>query len=403
METVIEIKDVWKRYAIGPEARKYQSLRDLLSFRRRKKDHIWALSGIDLEIKEGERIGIIGNNGAGKTTLLKLIARITYPTKGMIRLRGRVASLLEVGTGFHPELTGRENIYFNGAILGMKHAEIKARFDEIVAFSGVERFIETPLKQYSSGMQMRLAFSVAAHLQSEILLIDEVLSVGDAEFQKKCIARMQEISREKGKTLLFVSHNMQSVIDLTDKCVFLERGKITAEGPTTDVISQYLAQRTELLEYNAEKTENDQPFIVKVRLHTSLKNNIQEHGKQMQVEIEIETDRPIAQAAVSYQILNALHQPVIQHLNLSSEIPFCTKRGKTILRSTIPSVSLYPGNYSLRVHFADAASRMKFETLDAICPFRVELSSGLREYYWDPGSAIVTEENYWEVKEISEP
>lgn len=401
MGVAIDIQDVWKRYAIGPEARKYKSLRDVLSFRRARKDHIWAINKVSLQLQEGGRLGVVGNNGAGKTTLLKLIARITYPTKGRIRLRGRVASLLEVGTGFHPELTGRENIYFNGAILGMKHAEIRARFDEIVAFSGVERFIETPLKQYSSGMQMRLAFSVAAHLQSEILLIDEVLSVGDAEFQKKCIARMEEISREKGRTLLFVSHNMQSVMDLTDECIFLEKGEVRAQGKTNDIVSQYLAQRTVLLEYIAKNSDGRKPCISRVHLDTSLSNNIQEHGKQMQVEIEIDTDQPIPEAAVSYQILNALHQPVIQHLNLSSEIPFCTKPGKTILRSTIPSVSLYPGNYSLRVHFADAASRVKFETLDAVCPFRVELSSGLREYYWDPGSAIVTEENYWEVKEIS--
>lgn len=229
MKPIIEVNHVWKEYQKGID-RRYKSLRDTLARIPNKvfgaeKEKFWALEDIDFKVEAGESVGIIGKNGAGKSTLLKILSRITPPTKGEIILRGRVASLLEVGTGFHPELTGRENVFFNGSILGMKHAEIKSKFDEIVAFSGVESFIDTPLKHYSSGMQMRLAFSVAAHLDSEILLIDEVLAVGDAEFQKKCIGKMDEVSKGEGKTILFVSHDMKAVKSLTNKLILIQEGK----------------------------------------------------------------------------------------------------------------------------------------------------------------------------------
>ncbi|RYF82648.1 MAG: ABC transporter ATP-binding protein, partial [Chitinophagaceae bacterium] len=203
----------------------YVALRDVLTqaLRRREKRNaertFWALNDINLQIEQGERIGIIGRNGAGKSTLLKIISRITPPTKGRVVLEGRVASLLEVGTGFHPELTGRENIYLNGSILGLKKTEINAKLDEIIAFSGVESFIDTALKHYSSGMQLRLAFSVAAHLEPEILLIDEVLAVGDIEFQKKCLGKMEEVSRENGRTILFVSHNLEAVLKFCNRTI----------------------------------------------------------------------------------------------------------------------------------------------------------------------------------------
>ena len=399
MDPIIEIHELWKQYRIGPDARKYRSLRDTLTMRNRATSTIWALKNIQASIAAGSRIGVIGNNGAGKSTLLKLIGKITYPTKGQITLRGRVASLLEVGTGFHPELTGRENIFFNGSVLGMARGEIKRKFDEIIDFSGVGRFIDTPLKHYSSGMQLRLAFAVAAHLEPEILLIDEVLAVGDAEFQKKCIGKMQEISTSEGRTLVFVSHNMQSILDLTEECILLRDGELTMRGPSREVVANYLSQRDAVLTYQNPGEHIEGPYIASVSLETSLGNHIQEHGKPMTVCFEIVHREPIRRPALSYQILNGLHQPIIHHLNLGTEIPFAQTAGRTLLRSEIPSVSLYPGNYSLRVHFADAASRIKFETLEDICPFRVELSSGLREYYWDPGTALVTEENRWIVEE----
>lgn len=203
-------------------------------------DFVWSLKDINFEIEQGEIVGIIGKNGAGKSTLLKVLSQVTTPTTGKVKIKGRVASLLEVGTGFHPELTGRENIYLNGAILGMRKHEIKRKFDEIVDFSGVERYIDTPVKRYSSGMYVRLAFAVAAHLESEILVVDEVLAVGDAEFQKKCIGKMENISKGEGKTVLFVSHNMQSVISLCKRGIMLMNGSVFIDGKVRDVVDSYL-------------------------------------------------------------------------------------------------------------------------------------------------------------------
>jgi lipopolysaccharide transport system ATP-binding protein len=201
---------------------------------------VWSLKDLDFEIRQGEAVGIIGRNGAGKSTLLKLLSRVTAPTRGSIKVRGRVASLLEVGTGFHPELTGGENVFLNGAIMGMRKSEIKRKFDEIVSFAGVERYIDTPVKRYSSGMYVRLAFAVAAHLDNEILVVDEVLAVGDAEFQKKCLGKMNEVSKSEGRTILFVSHNLATILNLCNKCIFLERGSIARQGDTQAVVSTYI-------------------------------------------------------------------------------------------------------------------------------------------------------------------
>ena len=202
-------------------------------------DVVWSLKDINFEIKEGDSVGVIGRNGAGKSTLLKLLSRVTSPTTGEINVKGRIASLLEVGTGFHPELSGRENIFLNGAILGMRKKEIQRKFDEIVDFSGVERYIDTPVKRYSSGMYVRLAFAVAAHLESEILIVDEVLAVGDAEFQRKCLGKMGEVSKGEGRTILFVSHNMASVLSLCNKGIVLANGKVVNSGSTASSVSYY--------------------------------------------------------------------------------------------------------------------------------------------------------------------
>ena len=220
-------------------------LRNPLSILQRRRERrssnveFWALKDINIEIKQGETVGIIGRNGAGKSTLLKVLSRITEPTHGRIRLRGRVASLLEVGTGFHPELTGRENIYLNGVILGMTRAETRKKFDEIVEFSGVEKFLDTPVKRYSSGMYVRLAFAVAAHLEPEVLIVDEVLAVGDAEFQSKCLGKMGDVA-SSGRTVLFVSHNMQAVTRLCSRCVFLQNGQVKMDGHSSQVANAYL-------------------------------------------------------------------------------------------------------------------------------------------------------------------
>jgi len=225
-------------------------------------DFIWALKNINFEVKQGEVLGILGKNGAGKSTLLKILSRVAAPTTGSIKMKGRLASLLEVGTGFHPDLSGRENIFLNGSILGMTKAEIKKNFDEIVDFSGIGRYIDTPVKRYSSGMYVRLAFAVAAHLESEILIIDEVLAVGDAEFQKKCIGKMKDVSGE-GRTVLFVSHNIDAVQKLTQNAVLLKNGEVLCTGATNDVIKEYL-QNTELnssLEFENPETALGNNFI----------------------------------------------------------------------------------------------------------------------------------------------
>jgi lipopolysaccharide transport system ATP-binding protein len=262
----IRVENLGKRYLLthmrNGGHRKYTALRDVLTeaamapfrgLRRRLKKNVqdeqpvfgsreefWALKEVSFEIERGEAVGIIGRNGAGKSTLLKLLSRITEPTTGRIELEGQVASLLEVGTGFHPELTGRENIYLNGAILGMKRSEIKSKFDEIVAFAEVEKFLDTPVKHYSSGMYVRLAFAVAAHLEPDVLIVDEVLAVGDVEFQKKCLGKMKSVSEKDGRTVLFVSHNMQAIRQMCQRVIFLKRGKIVYAGDPHEAISAYL-------------------------------------------------------------------------------------------------------------------------------------------------------------------
>ncbi len=247
---IIEVSGLAKQYHIGAKV-PYKTFRETLMnvitsparlFRgngSRENNTIWALKGVSFEVKEGEVLGIIGRNGAGKTTLLKILSRVTEPTEGEVRIRGRVGSLLEIGTGFHPELTGRENIYLNGAILGMRKEEIKKKFDEIVSFAEVEKFLDTPMKRYSSGMYVRLAFAVAAHLEPEILIVDEVLAVGDAQFQKKCLGKMEDVAKE-GRTVLFVSHNMLSVRNLCSRAIILRDGQITFLGNTTEAVDFYL-------------------------------------------------------------------------------------------------------------------------------------------------------------------
>ena len=291
-DIAIKIQGVCKKYTVGKE--KDSSLRgtlgSVLKSTVSKGEEFWALKDVSFEVKKGEVIGIVGKNGAGKSTLLKILSQITKPTEGRIEINGRVASLLEVGTGFHPELTGRENIYLNGTILGMTRKEVKAKFDEIVEFSGVEKFIDTPVKHYSSGMYVRLAFAVAAHLEPEILVIDEVLAVGDAEFQKKCLGKMQDVANH-GRTVLFVSHNMASVKSLCSSAILLQKGQIVFSGNVAETISKYneiglkgrlkidtsnLTRRTRgarhfyiaSLEFNKEYYSPDSSWFLKIKLES---------------------------------------------------------------------------------------------------------------------------------------
>jgi lipopolysaccharide transport system ATP-binding protein len=276
-DTVIRVENLGKKYIIGHQQQeRYTALRDVITNKVKSLgsfinpnhkvenpafEEFWALKDVSFDIKQGDRVGIIGRNGAGKSTLLKILSRITEPTTGSIKIKGRVASLLEVGTGFHPELTGRENIFLNGAILGMGKEEIKRKFDEIVAFAEVEKFLDTPVKRYSSGMYVRLAFAVAAHLEPEILIVDEVLAVGDAQFQKKCLGKMEDVSQQQGRTVFFVSHNMAAIQSLCNQIIYLKSGRIKSLGQVEDNIRIYLS------EY---KYESDKDSMYPIKVGSSL-------------------------------------------------------------------------------------------------------------------------------------
>ncbi|MFC1715002.1 ABC transporter ATP-binding protein [Candidatus Poribacteria bacterium] len=271
----IRVENLSKLYRIGQREAAYKTLRESIMnlFARRdgKSDTIWALKDVSFEVKRGEVIGIIGRNGSGKTTLLKILSRITEPTEGHAEVHGRVGSLLEVGTGFHPELTGRENIFLNGAILGMKKTEISRKFDEIVAFAEIEKFMDTPVKRYSSGMYVRLAFAVAAHLEPEILLVDEVLAVGDAGFQKKCLGKMGDVARE-GRTVLFVSHNMSAISRLCERVFLLNGGELEKDGISTEVISEYLQASIRSTQHFSQPADHSIPLCL-IEAEVSSKSN----------------------------------------------------------------------------------------------------------------------------------
>jgi lipopolysaccharide transport system ATP-binding protein len=289
---IIKAEGLGKKYILSHQRQSYYALRDVMAdgvrkmfkrgivepfkrltsdstaqqLNRSTKEDFWALKDVSFDIKEGDRVGIIGRNGAGKSTLLKILSRITEPTTGQVSIHGRVASLLEVGTGFHPELTGRENVYLNGAILGMSKAEIRRKFDEIVAFAEVEKFLDTPVKRYSSGMYVRLAFAVAAHLEPEILIVDEVLAVGDAQFQKKCLGKMEDVSHE-GRTILFVSHNMTALQSLCSRAIWLSAGQIMRQGNASEVVSNYLQSGAQLMLQQVWDDVDNAPGNEKVRIH----------------------------------------------------------------------------------------------------------------------------------------
>jgi len=355
---VIEVKNLSKMYKIG-HIESYPTLRDSITniFKKKvRKEIFWALKDISLDVHKGEVVGVIGRNGAGKTTLLKILSRITFPTTGEIKIRGRVASLLEVGTGFHPELTGNENIYLNGAILGMKKNEINKKFEDIVEFSGVEKFLDTPIKRYSSGMYVRLAFSVAAHLEPEILLIDEVLAVGDIGFQKKCLNKMEDVS-QSGRTILFVSHNMNTIQKLCEKSILLNDGKIQNMGSTNDIIDVYLSEMDELvtetsLAQRKDRKGNGSLQFTNVTFENLLGEIIKHpsSGEDIRIILDYECkDKILMNVLVSLELLSnglrfAHFDTYLTNQNFK-EIPL---KGRFIL--TIPKLPLMPGGYSITLY-----------------------------------------------------
>ena len=375
-ETVIKVENLGKKYKIG-EKERYLALRDsivnavklpykiLTGKISLKKPDFWALKDVSFEVKKGEVVGIIGRNGAGKTTLLKILSRITEPTTGRVTLRGRVASLLEVGTGFHPELTGRENVYLNGAILGMRRFEINRKFDEIVDFSGVEKFIDTPVKRYSSGMYVRLAFAVAAHLEPEILIIDEVLAVGDAEFQKKCLGKMKNVA-SAGRTVLFVSHNMGAISSLTRRCLWLDNGILREEGPTMDVVSQYLEKGYKKITKWQTPSLNNKPIqiilaeIVSESGHFDVKTN-------SKINIEYIVREPVYGAVVSAIIHASDGASILSTEDIDTNQELLERRNPEKYRATvdIPGNWLSSGKYFLRLH-SGVVSQSIFDNIEAL-------------------------------------
>ncbi len=330
--SIIEVKNIGKKYNISHRQGGYLTLRDVLTnifsnpfkFLKQKAkaatglaktEEFWALKDVSFNVEKGEVIGIIGHNGAGKSTLLKILSQITPPTTGEIKINGRVGSLLEVGTGFHPELTGRENIFLNGAILGMERAQIVKKFDEIVEFSGVEKFLDTPVKYYSSGMYVRLAFSVAAHMEPDVLIIDEVLAVGDADFQKKCLGKMDEITKTEGRTILFVSHNMSAIKQLCKRSVLLEKGEIKMIGDTNEVIKDYLDNNSIIDQSKVviESDPNKDISFTKVWItdaEGNLTNNI-EVDQDFYICVDFDVNRSVDNVEISVCLKNSLGNNII--------------------------------------------------------------------------------------------
>jgi len=313
-----------------------------------ESDIVWSLNDINFEIEQGDAVGIIGRNGAGKSTLLKILSRVTTPTKGSVKVKGRIASLLEVGTGFHPELTGRENIYLNGAILGMRKKEIKRKFDEIVDFAGVERYIDTPVKRYSSGMYVRLAFAVAAHLESEILIVDEVLAVGDAEFQKKCLGKMNDVSKGEGRTVLFVSHNMGAVTQLCNTGILLKDGMINHTGKVTETIEVYLTvnNKFNLDSYTAPLVSSNNVCIDSVIFRNdNFRNNIFLFNENIEILFSI-ANLNLKKSNTTITVIVKTFQNIplfsAHHLLNQSD-------KKNELRLVIPKETILPGNYIIDV------------------------------------------------------
>jgi lipopolysaccharide transport system ATP-binding protein len=354
----INCENLSKRYRLGARE-PYKALRDVISsallapFRRAESvstnGHVWALDDVSVEIKRGEVIGIIGHNGAGKSTLLKILSRITEPTRGRAQIKGRVGSLLEVGTGFHPELTGRENVYLNGAILGMRKEEIRRKFDEIVAFAEVEKFIDTPVKRYSSGMYVRLAFGVAAHLETEVLLVDEVLAVGDAQFQKKCFAKMNEIGKN-GRTILFVSHNMAAVRSVCKEALILDRGRVVAKGEIDATVDRYLAQIGTGLE---DSVETSNFTVNSVRIKTD-RSAVIKTFDPVEIKVEFVAKSAIADPGLYVSILTMDSRRLtgLDFKDFSSVSPL--RAGEPCeLGFTVESLPLLPGAYQLEIHLKD--------------------------------------------------
>ena len=358
--------------------------------------YVWALKDVSFDVKHGEVIGIIGNNGAGKSTLLKILSRVTSITKGEVKINGRIASLLEVGTGFHPELTGRENIFLNGAIMGMKKYEIQSKLDEIIAFSGVERYVDTPVKRYSSGMIVRLAFAVAAHLEPEILIVDEVLAVGDAEFQDKAIGKMQDVSKGEGRTVLFVSHNLSSVNKLTQRAILLHQGSIIQQGHTSDVITFYRKKQGNIgsFQYFNPNTKNG---VESIMVETSTGTATHFFGEELRIKLAANFNQKFHNVAIAFQIFNESGISILNPVITDDKINW-VKNGKGEIICIFPNLKLFQGKYHITVHLGDKGVNQHIETIEDACCFEVVMDKLHSDYDWINGTAIYLEKLYWKTQ-----
>lgn len=385
---IISAKSVSKSFVIKHQTSlKHNTLRDLFSDRIRKLTHrnsvestmtksdteeFWALRDVDFDLYPGDRLGIIGRNGAGKSTLLKILSRITEPTKGTIHVRGRIASLLEVGTGFHPELTGRENVFLNGAILGMGRSEIKSKFDEIVEFAEVSKFLDTPVKRYSSGMYVRLAFAVAAHLEPEILVVDEVLAVGDAQFQKKCLGKMQDVSNNEGRTVLFVSHNIGVVTQLCQKALYLKGGQVEGFGNVKEVVSQYLfsGQAGELGYFASDKSR---PTFIEsietVDLNGSYKDGFN-FDENVLLKVKTQFGEMDSSTKMSFTFQNQNGDYLSTIVMDASEVRAIQNNNNGFLHIKFQANLLAPNSYAFRVAVFNPNGKVH-DLVDMVCPIQI--------------------------------
>ena len=400
----ILVRGIGKRYKIGASQQRADTLRDMITAqaqrigsslrgkrdRANESDQIWALRDVSFEVKRGQALGIIGRNGAGKSTLLKVLSRVTDPTEGYGEMRGRVGSLLEVGTGFHPELTGRENIFLNGAILRMHKKEIEARFDEIVAFSEVEKFIDTPVKRYSSGMYLRLAFAVAAHLEPEILVVDEVLAVGDADFQRKCLGKMGDVANS-GRTVLFVSHNMSAILRLTQDSIVLDKGKVILNAPSSEAVDFYLNRG--LSKVGERFWEGDEvpvssapfrPLAIRILDKLGQVSDSVRSVDPIQIEIDYELTEDVTGLRVGFYLFTTRGEPIFTSFDIESEELFkeFTSRPKGVYtsRCTIPANTLNEGRFLLGVNASSYGIRRYFQD-DQALSFSVD-ASGAPGTHW---------------------
>ena len=414
-DLAIRVTGLGKQYRIGSlYEQRYRTLRDSLvtlfdRSQRQAPERIWALKDISFEVRKGQVLGVVGRNGAGKSTLLKLLSRVTEPTQGEAEIHGRVGSLLEVGTGFHPELTGRENIYLNGAILGMKRAEIERKFDEIVAFAEVEQFMDTPVKRYSSGMYLRLAFAVAAHLEPEILVVDEVLAVGDAEFQRKCLGKMGDVARE-GRTVLFVSHNMSAVLRLTDEALVIDKGRLALRAPTPQAVDYYLAHgfaREGERVWEADEIPSDalpfRPLAVRVKNSQGKVVDTLRSIEPGVIEIEYRLEAPIAGLRVGLYLMSTRGEYVFTSFDTDEPAAFermaVRQSGHYLSRCILPANLLNEGRFVVGINASSYRVKRYFQDEQALT-FTVDAAGAPGMHWPEPRLGAVRPRLDWEIEAI---